>query len=533
MKFLILSFILGNSLWAQTPMSPQSERFFSNTEAQASGGLANTLLAMSVASMGTAMPSTCLTSSGGPLPQSVILFAMASDNYARAEVVAVTEHKRNLEERLADVRALAARMKVQGGGEVQRRTLQEILIEQLALRDYITMKIGWLDAAKAGFVSAGSFAATEASDGSNPDFTVNCTGTYPASVPVAEAFGEAYSLFGAENKIAEFLPRVLPIAVADLLTLTTLPDQRIILASIAGASMDNVRAELQAALSTIDTNVSNTNQVIAQLDLEEGVDIRSGVNRDGETPTPAGEEFFASAPTSPQSSAGASFAPVIGGVSAAAPVKVIPSGSCLSISKACTSPVSFSQTAIKTSNPTVKSVSEASVNFSNALVRGDIVAANLAAGVMTSLATRAEATRLNGLRSVNQMRIQKAKPMLDAESDSKKSYARIKNAIEAEIAKTNPVIQVASASPPAATLSPVIKSAKPDSPVSESGFSSRLSAPKYEALSPEQKQILRGEKEAETVAKADAPGPSLWEKISDRYRANYGRFFEKKTAPRP
>lgn len=525
MRFLIILTLAAGLSEAQTP-SPESAKFFSNTVAQESGGLANTLLMMSLASMGATLTAKCVSPAGTDLPDSVIIFATASDNYARAEALAANAHRLDLEARLAEVRAVAGTSRVRGGGDTQRKILLEALAEQMALLSYISMKKGWLEAAIVGFNNSATEAINEQSDGITPEDTVNCAGVFPASVPVSQAFITAYEVFGFENKISTFLPNVLPIAVTDLLPLVPTPDKRLILANIAVTAAAKVIEELGAAAVGIQANITNTQKVIAQFDLEEGVSLASGVDATVPNPATGGVDFVAASSLPTTGQAGATFTPVVGGASAAAPRKSFPQGACLSppdMTKStkdeiCKNPPVFNESTVQVKNVTVKSASDASMRFSTALASGNVKAASVAASTLSALAGRVETAKQNAIKTLNADRLKQGRQMIDMDTETKKSISKVVSSIRQEVIKAGGAPLLASKTNPAI---PTVVNEVPEATnevVRETGpqRTTRLSAPKYVPTS-------AGNTPASANTTAAEEETSLWEKLSNRYRAKFFR----------
>jgi hypothetical protein len=478
--------------------------------------------------MGTTLVAQCIPTAGPDLPDSVIIFATASDNYARAEALAANAHRLDLEARLLAVRNQAGVSRARGGGDTQRRTLQEALVEQMALLQYIAMKKGWLEAAIVGFNNSATEAINEQSDGVTPEDIVNCAGVFPASVPVSQAFITAYEVFGADNKISEFLPRVLPVAVADLLPLVPTPDKRLILANIAVTSAANVITELGTAAVNIQANIINTQKVIAQFDVEEGVTFNAGVDATVPNPATGGAEFVAASSIPARVEGGATFTPIVGGGSAAAalPRKSFPHGACLSppdMTKStkeeiCKNPVVFNENIVQVKNQTVKSASDASMKFSSALATGNVKAANVAASTLAALAARVDSNKQTSIKALNADRLKQGRPMIDMDTETKKSIAKAVSNISQEVVKAGGAKLLADNTSVVAPVSVTEVPPAANEEVIESGpqRTTRLSAPKYV---PNSNSIAPVTPPADNGTTED--NSTLWEKLSNRYRARF------------
>ncbi len=547
--FLTFNFILPSV--AQTtpdPIVTETQTFLNNTEAQRSGGMANSLLIMSLASLGSVMLSTCTpVTAGNPLPPSLIAFSEASAAYVLAEVTAAREHKADIDLRESALNAIADNLRSRGGGDVQRITFAETKKELEYLRAFLDMRRTWLLAATMAFIAAASEAQDEASAGTT-DFDINCVGTLGAAFPVAAELGIAFSTDGgpAEN-IAGYIGGVLPVVSAQILPLMQTPDGRSVVASIASTTSSLVVDELSGLASGVEINIGKTDEAITAFDEDNGVAQDSGLGiAPPTTPvSPSGEARdagFAIAPVAESARGEASVNAAAPTSTAAAPqvrtcAEKNEAKKSLDIKSNCKTPVKFPVVKLRTNIPALKIAVEATTKFANALAAGNIKEANLAAASINALAAKILENKEVVFKKMNLARLKRGKPMQDLDGETKKLITKMTADIRTSVTQSGGAKLLAST----AALTPAAGAIKPDPkkdiPEITSELPLRLRG-KYHY----EKTVRASEKVTEVsgpVLVKEIPKDvsqdkslTLWEQLSGRYQSNYGRFFKRKT-PQP
>jgi hypothetical protein len=315
-------------------------------------------------------------------------------------------------------------------------------------------------------------------------------------------------VFGADNKISLYLPLVLPIAVNDLLPYTSAPDQRVILGNLAIEAAGKVVTELRASAVNISANIANTQAVLTQFDLEEGVALNSGMTP-GEPSKKkdnvvGGTDLLAGtfAPTVQNGSAsvgtaalGSMAAPLLPAIKKA--IDVMPSG------------------------PASK--------LANALATRDVAAANIAAGDLSNHAATINSKKEIAIKTLNMKKLRTAKPMLDIEAETKKAIAKISGSISKE------VIKAGGSSALLASITPVSAPVVADVPAQAPPEETPADLPyrlrgRAHALAASPPTSNADEKTVE-AKKESGPELTLWQRLSNRYQLNYDRFFERKKLP--
>lgn len=551
LAFLFISFTLICPVGAQIPPDPfvtESQIFQSNPEALRSGGMANSLLIMSLATLGSVMISTCTpVTAGNPLPPSLLAFAEASAAYVLAEITAARVHKADIGVREAAIRTMIENLRRRGGGDVQRITFEETKKEQEYLLAFVDMRRTWLMAATIAFMAAAAEAQDEASAGTT-DFDIRCTGTLGAAFPVAAELGLAYAVTGGPDEtVAEYISGVLPLVANQILPLSETPDGRSIVASIAASTATSVLNELSGMAGQIQGNISRARIAIESFDEGNGVAVDSGLNIQQPTPqanpgATSGEATDAG--VAPQVAATATGEASLNAASAVSSAASIQAKTCAERNEAkknfiiqsdCKQPVVFPVVKLKSLNPSMKSAVEATTKFANALASGKIIEANLAAGMINQLAAKIIETKDAVIKKTNLARLKRGRPMQDLDSETRKLITKMTAEIKTSVTQKGGENLLASTSP----LSPAMP-AKTD-PVKESveitdNLPPRLRG-KYHYMKvasgtepPKEVQIQPAKEVPLDVAQD--PAQTLWQQLSGRYQNSYGRLLKRKT-PQP
>lgn len=534
---LLLSLtLISERVSSQTQFAVEKQIFQSNPAARASGSMANTLLAMSVASLGTVMLSTCRTVSGAPLPDSVIAFSNASFSYISAEIASANQHKSDIDIRNAAVQANAARMKIQGGGEVQKIVFEEAKIERQFLLDFIGIRRMWIAALIIGFNNAATIASGEPT---NPDTTLICTGTLNAARTLAAQLGSAFNAVigpGPAEEVSDYLSGVLDIVAAQILPLSETPNGRMIVSMIAADSAVGVLGELGPQFDAIAGNIANINVVMSEFEASNGVAINTGVTAPrGKLPTleaqesPQGTPVIAASNSSATSTVTGSGS--INQVSASGSSAVnlqrktcaekTTDGKSLEFKEVCVSPLKFPAPIVKNEALGTKSAAESTNRLANALASGDIEAAKIAATGLSSLAALVIATRTSAVKTKNLTLLKSGKPMLDIDGDTKKAIQSMTTEITTSVKNKGGEKFLASSSPALVpeAITPQVLSQKENL----TDLPPRLRG----------KYFVPAKKVSETAVEVKAEvvpeeEKSLWQRLTNRYQLHYDKFQEKK-----
>ncbi|MES2527415.1 MAG: hypothetical protein V4598_10015 [Bdellovibrionota bacterium] len=551
---LILTLTLILPAVAQTPppvdpLLTETDLFLNNPEAERSGGMANSLLIMSLASLGSVMLTTCApVTAGNPLPPSLVIFSTAAAAYVLAEVTAARAHKADIALRETAINALADNLRRRGGGDVQRITFAETKRELEYLRAFVDMRRTWLMSAAIGFFAAAAEAQNEASAGTT-DFDINCIGTLGAAFPVATELGIAFSTDGgpAEN-IAGYIGGVLPIVSNQILPLMQTPDGRSIVANIAASTSSIVVSELSGLSSGIEANIGKTDVAIEAFDTENGVAADTGLAiAPPEAPTnPSGEGRDAGAPANPSLASATASASGEGAVSAsnatsaAANVTTLTCAEkneakkSLNIKSSCTNPVKFPVVKMRTNIPAMKSAVEATTKFANALAAGNIKEANISSATINALAAKILEVKDANLKKSNLTRLKRGKPMQNLDGETKKLIATMNAEIKTSVTQSGGAKLLASTLtvPASAAIKP---EPKKDAPEMVRDLSPRLRG-KYHY----ERSVTATENNSSEVATPIVPAKeipkdvsqdkslTLWQQLTNRYLQTHDRFLPKK-----
>ncbi len=551
---LLLTLTLILPAMAQTPppvdpLVTETDLFLNNPEAERSGGMANSLLIMSLASLGSVMLTTCApVTAGNPLPPSLVIFSTAAAAYVLAEVTAARAHKADIALRETAINALAANLRRRGGGDVQRITFAETKRELEYLRAFVDMRRTWLMSAAIGFFAAAAEAQNEASAGTT-DFDINCIGTLGAAFPVATELGIAFSTDGgpAEN-IAGYIGGVLPIVSNQILPLMQTPDGRSIVANIAANTSSIVVSELSGLAAGIEANIGKTDVAIEAFDTENGVAQDTGLAIAPPTaPTePSGEARDAGVSGTPAlaSAAAASGEAAVSGSTATSAAARATTLTCaekneakksLDIKSNCTNPVKFPVVKMKTTIPALKSAVEATTKFANALAAGNIKEATISSAAINALAAKILEAKDVVLKKNNLSRLKRGKPMQNLDGETKKLITTMMTEIKTSVTQSGGAKLLAST----LTVSPnaaIKPEPKKDAPEIVRDLSPRLRGKyHYENSVGEMKKSPEEITTAPLAPVKEIPkdvsqdkSVSLWEQLTNRYLQKHDRFVPKK-----
>lgn len=545
----LLPFILGLTLissqgQAQIQFAVENQIFQSNPAARSSGSMANSLLAMSLASLGSVMLTTCRTVSGAPLPDSVTAFSNTAFAYVSAEISAANQHKAEINLRNVGVQALADRMRQQGGGEVQRLVFEETKVERQYLQNFIGTRRMWIAALIIGFNNAATIASNEIV---NDDTTIICTGTLNAARVVASQLGIAFNAVigtGPNETVSDFLGGVLDIVAAQMLPLSERPDGRLVVAAIAADSAAGVLGELGPQFNAIGVSIANINQVMSEFEASNGVAENTGVTAPrGQIPpsnlpvSPTGNSLLASSGSSAENSASgsASINQISANGNAAVNIQKktcaekTSDGKSFEFKEICANAIKFPATVVKNGTIATKSATDATNRLANALASGDIEGAKVAAVSLNSMAALVIATQSSAVKSKNLVLLKSGRPMIDLDKDTKKAISSMTSEITTSVTNKGGGKLLASSTP---AMIPGIKATVVELPQVENlkdlpprlrgkYFASARKVENTSAIAKNNPDELKASAEAEK-------SESLWQRLSNRYQLHYDRFVDKK-----
>ena len=545
---LTLSLITGQAL-AQSALDTQRQIYFSNFAANESGGMANTLLAMATASIGAVLPDTCIKQSGvlpgEPLiPLSAELFSRASLAYIASEVQAANIHKTDIENRNTVVQELARRMRIQGGGDAQKIAFAEAKVEREYLFVFTDTREVMITPLIAGFSEASSQALDESD---TPENFMICTGTLAAALGVAENLGIAFQAT-VGNEPAETVRRsiggVVEIVAAQILPLMQTPTGRAIVAQIASEATSRISGELALARTGLGNNIADIQTAMDGFESDLGVAADSGLalprnevtgTQDSGTTATAqtSTTTTAAAATTTPATAGSGAVSGTSGASSATTVRknsgtcAVKTGVKLSFSKVCANPVQLSEAiSSKAKSISSKTVIVETTRMVNALAKGDMEAARVAAKNLGALAAAVSAGRSAKLRDTNTLRLRSGKPMLDLDKDTKAQIAKMTVEIKKEVTKRGGESLLASTSSgmtarPLTKLPESVRREEFDEatlPARLRGKRVALAAQARAEAAPAKESVIL--KEAPQGVSGDV-GLSLWDQLTNRYRARF------------
>lgn len=522
---------------AQVQFAVENQIFLSNPAARTSGNMSNSLLAMSLAALGSVMLTTCRTVSGVPLPDSVTTFSNAAFAYISAEITEANEHKADITLRNAGVQNLADRMRQQGGGEVQRLAFEEAKIERQYLQNFIGMRRMWIAALVIGFNNAASIASGEITTN---DTTLICTGTLVAARTVASQLGTSFNAVigaGPTETVSGYLNDVLDIVAAQMLPLSQTPEGRTVVASIAADSAAGVLGELGPQFDAIGGNIDNITEVLSEFESSNGVAEDTGVTATrGQTPSstipasPAGNTLASTSSTSATNSASGS-ASINSSATGSSAVNIQTKtcaeksvdGKSLLFKEICTSPVKFPAPVMKNGSIASKSAADATNKLANALAIGDIEAAKLAAGSLSSLAALVITTKSSVVKNKNLALLKSGRPMIDLDGDTKKAITKMTSEITASVTSKGGGKLLASSAPAMIPEPKTVIELPPKDNMKD--LPARLRG----------RYFVPVKKEAEVTELSKAASPeapeenkSLWQRLTNRYQLHYDKFLDKK-----
>ena len=522
--------LLSHEGLAQTPFEVERQIFQSNPAARTRGNMANSLLAMSLASLGSVMLTTCRTISGAPLPDSVRAFSNTAFAYVTAEISEANRHQSDIAMRNATVQSLAQTMKQQGGGEVQKMAFDEARIERRYLQNFIGMRRMWISALILGFTNAASTAAGETTTN---DTTIVCTGTLTAARTVASQLSTSFNAVigpGPSETVSGYLNDVLDIVAGQMLPLSETPEGRTIVASIGADAATGVLGELGPQYDAIGINIDNISEVLSEFESSNGVAVDTGVTAvRGTTPVPAGQTAATANPAL-ASSGSASSTPVSGSASlspgsatGSAAINIqaktcaekSADGKSFVFKEICGSPVSFPLAVMKNGSITTKSAMDLTIRLANALASGDVAAAKVAATSLSNLAAQILTTKTAVVRNRN--------PMRDLDSETKKAIVKLTSEITTSVTKKGGEKLLASSAP---AMIPTPKTVVELPPVDQTrDLPARLRGKYFVAA--KKVETLKAEN-PEVTGKPKEENASLWQRLTNRYQLHYDKFLEKK-----
>ncbi len=543
----LIPLILGLTLFsspghAQLQFTVENQIFQANPVARNSGNMANSLLAMSLASLGSVMLTTCRTVSGAPLPDSVVAFSNTSFAYISAEIQAANQHKADINLRNAGVQGLADRMRRDGGGEVQKLAFEEARIERQYLQDFIGIRRSWIASLIIGFNNAASIASGEPI---NDDTTIICTGTVAAARTVASQLGSAFNAVigaGPTETVSGYLNDVLDIVANQILPLSERPDGRVVVAAIAADSATGVLGELGPQFDSIGTNIANISEVINEFETSNGVAADTGVTASrgqgpssnlppNTTATTNLASTSGSTSTSTSTASGSASVNQASTGSSAVNVRVkscaekTPDGKSLAFKEMCTTPVKFPAPGLKNGSIATKSAADATSRLANALAIGDIEAAKVAAGTLNSLAAQVIVTRSSVVKNKNLELLKSGRPMIDLDGDTKKALTKMTSEITTSVTNKGGGKLLASSAP---AMIPEPKTAV-EIPQTENlkDLPPRLRGRNFVAVRKVETTEVAGTGTNE-MSSTKEENLSLWQRLSNRYQSHYDKFLERK-----
>lgn len=536
LPFILCLTLISERADSQTQFEVEKQIFQSNPAARASGSMSNTLLAMSLASLGTVMLSTCRTVSGAPLPDSVIAFSNAAFSYISAEIASANQHKADINLRNAAVQATAERMKIQGGGEVQKIVFEEAKIERQFLLDFIGTRRMWIAALIIGFNNAATIASGEPT---TVDTTLICTGTLTAARSLAAQLGSSFNAVIGQapaEEVSDYLTGVLDIVAAQILPLSETPNGRLIVSMMAADSAVGVLGELGPQFDSIAENIANINVVMSEFEASNGVAIGTGVTAPrGNLPSSEAQESPQGSPVIAASSSSAATA-----VSGSASINQVSTngsgavniqrktcaektsdGKSLEFKEMCVSTVKFPAPVVKNEALGTKSAAESTNRLANALASGDIAAAKISAAGLSSLAALVIATRTASVKNKNLTLLKSGKSMLDIDGDTKKAILKMTTEITTSIKNKGGEKFLASSSPAFVpeTIAPRLLPQKENLRDLPPRLRGKYFVPMKKVSE------AAGEVKAEVVPQENM---SLWQRLTNRYQLHYDKFQEKR-----
>lgn len=535
---LLIGFtLLSYQALAQTPFEVEKQIFLANPAARTSGSMANSLLAMSLASLGSVMTSTCRTVSGAPLPDSVTAFANTAFAYVTAEITEANIHQANIALRNAAAQAMAQQMKRQGGGEVQRMAFEEARTERRYLQNFIGMRRGWIAALISGFNNAAGIAAGESRTN---DTTIICTGTLAAARTVASQLSTSFNAVigaGPSETVSGYLNDVLDIVAGQMLPLSETPEGRTIVALIGADAATGVLGELGPQFDAIGINIDNISEVLSEFEGANGVATDTGViAKRGQLPTPDGSATATPGPalagtgtTSSPVSGSASLTPGSATGSAAINIQAktcaekTPDGKSFVFKEICGSPATFPATVMKSGSIATKSAMDFTIRLANALASGDTAAAKIAATSLSNLAAQIFSTKDAAVKNRNLALMKSGKPMIDVDSETKKAITKMTSEITLSVTKKGGEKLLASTSPAMVPAPKTMVEIPKEDHLKD--IPARLRG-KY--FVPVKREEVTKNTTSPEAAKAAEENTSLWQRLTNRYQLHYDKFLEKK-----
>ena len=527
---------------AQVQFAVENQIFQNNPAARSSGNMANTLLAMSLASLGSVMLTTCRTISGAPLPDSLVAFSNAAFAYISAEITEANQHQANIALRNAAAQNLADRMRQQGGGEVQKMAFEEARTEREYLQNFIGMRRMWIAALVIGFNNAASIAASETATN---DTTITCTGTLSAAKTVASQLSTSFNAVigaGPSETVSRYLDDVLDIVAAQMLPLSEMPEGRTVVASIAADSAAGVLGELGPQFDAIGNNIANITQVLSEFESSNGVAPDTGVTAPrGQTPgtntqgTTTTNTTLASS-TSAASTNTTGSASLNSSATGSSAVNVqkkscaekSADGKSLAFKEICPVPLKLPAPFLKNGTIATKSAADATNRLANALAIGDVETAKVAAGSLNSLAALVIATKSSEVKNKNLVRLNSGRPMIDMDGDTKKAIVKMTAEITASVTSKGGEKFLVRTTP---VIIPELKTTM-DLPHSKEDLKDLPPRLRGKYFVP-----VKKEAESTEVAKAMVKGSSetatdenstLWQRLTNRYQLHYDKFLDRK-----
>jgi hypothetical protein len=527
--FLVLFLALNTSLPAKalTPYEAEREIFLANPEAQRSAGMASSLLAMSVAALGSVMATTCRPRAGLYLPQSLVAFSNAASAYVMSEIISANLHKEEIAARNADVQRLADRLRQDGGGEVQKRVFEESKKEREFLFQFVGMRRDWVSALILGYFTAASIAGDE---DNVPENQVICTGTLEAASSVAVSLGLAYKAQigqGPTETVASYLTGVLAYVAAQILPMVETPSSRITMANLAADASTAMLGELSGLGTIVEGNIADLTRAMDEFISSSGVPEDSGIpnekpegpgTEESRTTTTSASTSVASAPS------GSASVSAVGTGNSAVNIRTktcterSPDGKSLVFKEVCARPAVFTSAPLKRGSITTKTAADALSKFATALALGDIEAAKLHASSLNALAARIISGKKEVMKNINLVRINSGRPMIDLDRDTKTAIERMTAGIKAEVIKRGGEKILLASTSQMSVPPPAVKVIPEEEFVAD--LPARLRWKKFHRNSIPDSETLKSEAPA-----APAKELSLWERLTIRY---HERFFEKK-----
>jgi uncharacterized membrane protein len=433
------------------------DQFRANPDGKKAASYLNQISSVAITTIGTTVMLNCLFA---PLLPSMYIFNAGSIVYIASEIMGGKGQNAFQNRKMSDMKMLEEKMKGKQGGEVQREALEAALKDEKETLDIINGRKKWLNAVFVIYGLATIAAIVELIRSKLPTAPLDKPPFQFASCNMGGMLISANILKGVvvaawsykamksgEGMIGQYGSMAAALAVsltglgATLTGLLNIPEGRIAAFGIATALIKLNQSDLSKQAQTASDNIEKLEKVLAEFDKDTQTSNSTVVADSGSSEATAGAGGGMSGGVTSGGAIGAlpSSSTANGSnVNALANVSTDMSKNCfsqasnqISYGTNCTKPMELAkpQFDANINIPTLRDGTNTAVDFANAVSRGDIAKADAAAGTLASMASRIDGIRNGLLKQANEEAKANNKEPFDFDKAQEKVMADINGSL--------------------------------------------------------------------------------------------------------